>query len=697
MYDEVSVTPFTGASTFNFNLQLGQFNTNPDRSTAAGQLPSDNSALAEVPPSITDPSIAASLLLTGSQTGTLTSGSNAVANLDSTAEMFVGQAVSGAGIPSGTTIASIVSSTSITLSNSATATGSQTLTFYSVGLPPQANFSTIMVACGAGNNTVTVEANVRKTVWVLGGNGTNSITVDPSEANATVGTGNAGIVYYSSVGSNVTINYAAAASTSAAISGSLTSGYTITVNVAPGATAQQVVNAINGLPGVFIPSAGTNEQLVVADLLGSGQGSLTYPTKTTFSIPNYPDVLLGGQGNNTIVGGSGSDWIFGGSGDNWLSADTHGNAGSAAVGASDLIFGGPGQNTFQLVPDFVSGQSIPDVIDGGTGYNRVVFVADDLLDGSGVTNAPNAAAIRYVNGTYDLGELVTAQTGTSYHYLTNSAGQPELKQDLYQAFNIQQTVIDLPYGGNVFDGSPSFHFMSGDNLGAWGFNPGDFANGATADNLYILGGASGQIGNTLLGGPGNDTILGGSGADSIVGGGGNDSIVGGGGSDTINGGSLTSPPSIPSTMFTQDTGNYAIVTTETAGTGPGEDNQIASTLSQNVPWPLPAPQAGPGAVAPANGTLIAQPVALTNVVNNEQLSHFMDVGDVTGDGIDDFLAWGTQNFYLVPGPLNPEDQIPSDVSPILIGSIATYGTPISQMGDINGSGRERPGLRKICQ
>ena len=95
---------------------------------------------------------------------------------------------------------------------------------------------------------------------------------------------------------------------------------------------------------------------------------------------------------------------------------------------------------------------------------------------------------------------------------------------------------------------------------------------------------------------------------------------------------------------------------------------------------------GRGATAPANGTLVVQSVALTDVVSNEQLSHFMDAGDVTGDGAEDYLAWGTQNFYLVPGPLNPEDQLPVDVSPILLGSIAAYGTPISQFGDIDGGG-----------
>ncbi len=67
-------------------------------------------------------------------TGTLTSGSKSVTGITSTAGLVVGQIVTGAGIPLGTTIASIVPSTSstppgsITLSTAATAGGSQKLT-----------------------------------------------------------------------------------------------------------------------------------------------------------------------------------------------------------------------------------------------------------------------------------------------------------------------------------------------------------------------------------------------------------------------------------------------------------------------------------------------------------------------------------------------------------------------------------------
>ena len=56
--------------------------------------------------------------------GNTTNDSTAVTGISSTASLSVGMAVSGTGIPAGTTVAGITSSTAVTLSASATATGS---------------------------------------------------------------------------------------------------------------------------------------------------------------------------------------------------------------------------------------------------------------------------------------------------------------------------------------------------------------------------------------------------------------------------------------------------------------------------------------------------------------------------------------------------------------------------------------------
>ena len=61
-------------------------------------------------------------------TGILTSGSNSVTGLSSTTGLVIGQTITGAGIPPGTTIGTINSSTAITLTENATLSGSQSLT-----------------------------------------------------------------------------------------------------------------------------------------------------------------------------------------------------------------------------------------------------------------------------------------------------------------------------------------------------------------------------------------------------------------------------------------------------------------------------------------------------------------------------------------------------------------------------------------
>lgn len=71
-------------------------------------------------------SVAAAILLTGD----LTSGSNEIANVSSTVSLAAGMAISGVGIPSGTTVLSVDDTSTITMSSLATASGTGvTLTF----------------------------------------------------------------------------------------------------------------------------------------------------------------------------------------------------------------------------------------------------------------------------------------------------------------------------------------------------------------------------------------------------------------------------------------------------------------------------------------------------------------------------------------------------------------------------------------
>lgn len=70
------------------------------------------------------------LTTTTTSTSATTNGSAVVTGLTSSAYRYVGQSVTGTGIPASTTIASVDSVTQVTLSANATATGTPTLTFY---------------------------------------------------------------------------------------------------------------------------------------------------------------------------------------------------------------------------------------------------------------------------------------------------------------------------------------------------------------------------------------------------------------------------------------------------------------------------------------------------------------------------------------------------------------------------------------
>lgn len=75
--------------------------------------------------------------LTTTQVGTITNTSATIINLQDTSSFVVGQPVSGANIPAGSTIVSIPSSTSVIISASATATVNQNIVFSLVQYPEQ--------------------------------------------------------------------------------------------------------------------------------------------------------------------------------------------------------------------------------------------------------------------------------------------------------------------------------------------------------------------------------------------------------------------------------------------------------------------------------------------------------------------------------------------------------------------------------
>jgi len=117
------------------------------------------------------------------------------------------------------------------------------------------------------------------------------------------------------------------------------------------------------------------------------------------------------------------------------------------------------------------------------------------------------------------------------------AGRPIFVQHYYffQAFNIQEMVIDLQRGDDVFRSDAGYTFLN--QVDEWGVKPGtQEQGGGTLTELIIYGGDGND---SLYGGAYNDIIYGGAGDDFIAGGPGDDTLEGGSGSDLIAGNATT--------------------------------------------------------------------------------------------------------------------------------------------------------------
>ncbi|MEX0586922.1 MAG: hypothetical protein WD176_09770, partial [Pirellulales bacterium] len=116
-------------------------------------------------------------------------------------------------------------------------------------------------------------------------------------------------------------------------------------------------------------------------------------------------------------------------------------------------------------------------------------------------------------------------------------GRPIFAQHYYffQAFGVQEMVIDLQRGDDVFHADPEFTFLN--QIDEWGVKPGaGQQGGGSLVNLTIIGGDGNDI---LYGGAFDDKIYGGAGADFLAGGPGDDLLDGGSGNDLIAGNTTT--------------------------------------------------------------------------------------------------------------------------------------------------------------
>ncbi len=253
-------------------------------------------------------------------------GSTTVTGIDNTAGLAMGQAVTGPGVPTGTTIAAIPSSTSITLSKAATLSqGNLPLTFGTVGgiaLTLPGDIPNIQLEGGPGNNFIQVDPSVTRNVTIYGGPGYNVLMAGSGDDNLIAGPGTA--VLYGGTGDDT-----------------LYGGDLPTQDVPP--------------------TAGSDPTLTVTNKTGADDGN---------------DTLIAGPGNDELFAGSGNDLLIGGSVAQLVNPVT-GTPGVAqlqdgqyqlVVGAGrDILVGGAGNDAL------IAGPGGPGaVLEAGTGNNTII-------------------------------------------------------------------------------------------------------------------------------------------------------------------------------------------------------------------------------------------------------------------------------------------------------------------------------------
>ncbi len=408
---------------------------------------------------------------------------------------------------------------------------------------------------------------------------------------------------------SVPLNHAGTAADSISITALDSAGQlTLAVYSAAGALIQSATTGED--PTATVNLQGVSQQTLLIEISGGGpaeyeiwtvlgqsnpsildlSGDTSSIDFSSAQLPAYErrDVLLGGDGNDTISGGPGTDWIFGGDGNDVLSA-------GAGPHQGDLIWGGAGDDIFQIIPTALPAtlatqdalnplavdQYVPtysDEFDGGPGNNEVLYLGGDT-DNQG-RPVPDNVAVRYNSllGRYEFTARVWDDTNQRWA-IDPQTGTYLQYYDFFQSVNAQTFVINTQGGDDVVHADPGYTIDAGyaDPSTEWGITEGDIRQGATL-GLVINGGAGDD---RLYGSAGNDTIEGGDGDDVIVGGGGNDLIDGGAGNDWITGGSDTPPDAY------EFTGPQATGSNDTPGNASPLDVDLSGLLAdQNVTFPV---------------------------------------------------------------------------------------------------------------
>ena len=269
------------------------------------------------------------------------------------------------------------------------------------------------------------------------------------------------------------------------------------------------------LPSMVPPTGQTIDGDATANILMGGEGDDTlhgHDENDQLSGNGGVDNLWGENGDDTIQGGAGSDHLYGGAGSDFLEGGS----------GNDWLQGDAGNDTYHFERGF--GQDTVQNNDTSPGRIDVIEFGSDIAASEIRATRNSNNLILQLIGTDD------HVTVSSYFYQETAGGYviDEIRFADSTVWDVETVKLLVQQASPSHDNL--YAYASGDTLD--GAEGNDTLTGA-AGNDHLLGGAGVD---DLLGNEGNDQLDGGTGSDDLYGHAGNDQLIGGVGNDRLYGG-----------------------------------------------------------------------------------------------------------------------------------------------------------------
>jgi hypothetical protein len=383
--------------------------------------------------------------IAATESGKTTAGSSTINGLTNATQFVVGEPVSGPGIPSGTTIASIISASAVTVSRAASVTvagailtfGMYQATLYDLDTGDtlgQANFAmppgvaNLELEGGPGKNLIQVDSSVSEDISLYGGPGQNTLKAGSGDDTLVAGPGTS--VLYGGAGADVLYGGDLPQQDATPVldpyeswsneSGSTTDGSETITGLATtsGLTSNQLVSG-SGIP------VGS----VITGILSSSSITISQPATFTAGDVTIAFGSSTAQGRDTLIAGSGSSELYAGTGNDLLiggSATLENNQWVLQPGAGrDLLEGGAGNDLLVIGPGspgsvLLAGSGTATLAAQNDGSNVMVSTSagkDVFLGYAGSTNidASGSSGNDTLVGGYGFNSLFGG-SGTNYVY-----------------------------------------------------------------------------------------------------------------------------------------------------------------------------------------------------------------------------------------------------------------------------------------